>query len=155
MTRPGAGSGTALDQPHIVLRLIGASLGMGVTAFALVAWYVWRQGPAVHATPDPSLMFTVMWVLALAGIATATALWRSRVTPLLEAAGTDRVARAEALRTTVIMVWAVIEAPALFAVVVYYLYDIPLAGVLGVVLIWGALALTWPRRDWFDAGDRP
>lgn len=144
---------TALNQALLTFRIIGVSLGLGVTMFAVVAWFTNQQGPTAPAPADPTLMFAIVLALALGAVTAATALWRARVEPLLGAGGgDDPAARVAPIQSNVIIVWAIIEAAALFAVVVHYLYNAPLAGAVGVVLIWGALAATWPKREWVEPG---
>lgn len=145
------GSGPTPSQALLAFRTIGASLGVGVTLFALVSAFTHQQGDVYQADVDATLMFNLMLALALGGILAAIVFWRARVAPLIERPTPEhrREAGASELQTNVIIVWALVEAPSIFAVLVYFLYENLLAGILGVVMIWTALALTWPRRDWF------
>lgn len=136
----------------LLLRLIGASMGVAVTMLAMLAWSANQLDAGVRAPMDPTLMFTLVVALALGAVIAAIAMWRARVEPLIAGGrgSDDPVARVGSIQNNVIIVWAIIEGPALFAVIVHYLYHAPLAGAVGVVLIWGALAATWPKREWFE-----
>ena len=142
-----------VDQALLTFRIIGASLGLGVTLFAVVAWFSHQQGSMAAPAVDGELMVNIMLALAFGGSLAAIVLWRARVAPLIErpTGPEDQAGRLAALQTSVIVVWALIEGPALFAEVVYFLYGTRLAGLLGVVLIWAGLAATWPKREWLEA----
>lgn len=153
MERDPYSADLAASQALLTFRIIGASLGIGVTLFAFVAWFLHQQQGSGDAAGDPTLMFNLMLAVAVASVVAAIVFWRVRVSPLIERPSPDRERRAAAgeIQTNVVIVWALIEGASLFAVVVYFLYGSVLAGLLGVALIWGALASTWPRREWFDA----
>lgn len=149
-----AGSGPSPTQALLTFRFIGISLGLGVTGFAVVSWLVHRDGGAVEPAVEPLLMLSLMISGILVAFMAAVGLWRARVAPVLESPEpADPVARLGRLQGGVIIVWAVMEAAALLSVVVHYLYDLPLAGAVGVLLIWGTLAATWPKRAWLEASD--
>lgn len=151
MNRDLHGSGPTPSQALLAFRIIGASLGIGVTLFALVSAFTHQQGDVYQADGDATLMFNLMLALALGGTLAAIVFWRARVAPLIERPTSEQRpdAAANELQTNVIIVWALVEAPSIFAVLVYFLYENLLAGILGVAMIWTALALTWPSRDWF------
>lgn len=153
MVRDSHSADTGAAQALLTFRMIGASLGIGVTLFAFVSWFRHQQQGPGDVAGDPALMFNLMLGVAVASVVAAIVLWRARVSPLIERPSPDRERRAAPgeIQTNVVMVWALIEGAALFAVVVYFLYGSALAGLLGVALIWAALAATWPRREWFDA----
>ncbi len=144
------GSDPSAAQALLAFRIIGASLGLGVTLFAFVSWFLHQQGGPARAAPDPDLMASLVVALATAAILTAILFWRARVAPLIEReAARPEESRTGDIQTNVVIVWALLEAPALFAVVLYFMYGNVLAGALGVALIWAALAATWPREEWF------
>lgn len=151
MTAPRTHPTPDLAQALLTFRIIGGSLGAGVTLFAGVSWLLNRQEGPRPPTADPTLLFNVWLAVAVGAMLAAILFWRARVEPLLDERVTrdERLRRAGELQTNVVIVWALMEAPALLAVVVYYLYDLALAGVLGVALMWAALAVTWPKREWF------
>lgn len=139
----------ASTQALLAFRIIGASLGIGVTLFAFVSWFRHQQQGPGDAAGDPALMFNLMLAVAVASVVAAILFWRARVSPLIDRPSPDRErAAAGEIQTNVVIVWALIEGAALFAVVVYFLYGTTLAGALGVALIWASLAATWPRREW-------
>jgi hypothetical protein len=130
-----------------VLRTIGLSMAGAVTLFAIVALFVNR-----HAPPRPeegSLMLYVWIAVATSLVAASMVWWRGNVVPLIEEPlRSDGRGRAAALQTALVVTWALIEAGALFGVVVFFLEGIWVAGALGVGMMWAALAVTWPRGDW-------
>lgn len=137
----------------LTFRIIGFALGLGVTLFAGVSTFIHLTGRPAAAGEVASIMTTAMIGVAAAAVIGAIIFWRARVAPLIESPSTgDWRTRAMALQTAVIIVWALVEGAAFFAEVVYFLYGDLLAGVLGLVLIWVALGLTWPRSSWLASG---
>lgn len=146
------------EQALLVSRIIGGSMGMGVTLFAIVSWYTHQDAVPPDPPGDPAVVFNIMLVVAAAAVVAAIVLWRARVEPLVHppsraetAADEDWAVRWGRLQTGLVIIWALMEGASLFAVVVYFLYGITTAGVLGVLLIWTGLALTWPKREWLEA----
>jgi hypothetical protein len=132
-------------------RLIGLALGTGVTAFALVTWYLQRQAPL--PTQQPWLLH--VWIVsALCLAALALMLWRTKVAPLVEVAPVpgSEVIRARGIQTGTVTTWALVESAALFGVVLYLLDGHVLAGLVGVFMIWAAVTLAWPRPEWLATG---
>jgi hypothetical protein len=133
------------------MRLIGVALATGVTLFAVVAWLI---QPATPPSPvDPTLLY--LWIaVATTLAAVAMIVWRGRVVPYLERPGaeTDWGPRAERIQGGLIVTWALVEAAALMGVVVYFMEGHAVAGFGGVALMWGALAMTWPREAWLEPG---
>jgi F0F1-type ATP synthase membrane subunit c/vacuolar-type H+-ATPase subunit K len=131
------------------MRLIGVALATGVTLFAGVAWLI--QPAAPPAPADPTLLY--LWIaISTTLAAVAMIVWRGRVAPYLERseAETDWRPRAERIQGGLILTWALVEAAALMGVVVYFVEGHALAGFGGVVLMWGALAMTWPKEAWLQ-----
>lgn len=158
MHATGSGPTPSPGQALLTLRIIGGSMGMGVTLFALVSWFTHQEASPVNPAGDTALMFNIMVALAAAAAVAALVFWRARVSPLVDRrAGAaeeetgDWLDRFALLQTNLIILWALLEGASLFTVVVYFLYGITTAGVLGMVLIWTGLALTWPRREWIGA----
>lgn len=132
-------------QALLTLRIVGVSLGLGVTLFAFVGWFAGLNTD--NRPADLGLLFGTFLIVAVLALAAAVLFWRARVVPLLAQTG-DWSARFPGLQTSVIIVWALIEAPALLAEVVYFLYGDILTGALGLAVMWIGLAVTWPRRSW-------
>lgn len=149
--RPANGPATP-EQALLTVRIIGASLGIGVTLFAAVSWYLHRTGASADVGGG-TLMFNAMLAAALGAAVAGTLFWRARVAPLIErpVPREDWLAHAGEVQTSVIIVWGLMEGAALLAEVVYFLYGSPFAGALGVAAIWVTLALTWPKREWLGA----
>lgn len=153
---PGAPAPASLG----VARAIAASLLAGVTSFALIAWIIGRQSPISADDPATGTLFLYAWTaLALAAVVAALIVWRANVAPRIERARPrhpaapeqDAAADAEALQSGLIITWALIEAPALFGIVVYLLYGYTSAYAAGLLLAWLGIGLTWPRSDWFPS----
>ncbi len=137
------------DHAILMMRIIGGSLGTGVTLFAFVSWFLHQQG-GLTTDIDASLAFNGFLALLLLAALGAIFIWRSRVAPIIERPReeTEWQPRASAIQTGVITTWALIEGAALAGEVVYFLTGHTLAGVLGVALIWVAIGLTWPKKEW-------
>jgi hypothetical protein len=130
-----------------VLRMIGLSMAGAVTAFALVALFLNRHAPPQPGGGSPMLF---IWIAVATSLAAASMVWwRGNAVPLIDRPRqSDWRARATALQTALVVTWALVEAGALFGVVVFFLEGAWAAGALGVTMIWAALALTWPREEW-------
>lgn len=139
-------------QAILMLRIIGLSLGTGVTLFALVSWFLHQQQGPVTDLAYGSLAYNGAIAMIFLAAIGALFLWRWRVVPILEqpAREGDWQPRAAALNTVVIVTWALLEGGALVGEVVFFLAGNAVAGVLGVILIWTGIALTWPKREWLE-----
>lgn len=146
-----AGSGPSTAQALLAFRIIGASMGLGVTLFALVSWFLHFQSAPTLPAIDRDLAFNVWLGVAVVATAAAIIFWRTRVAPLIDspASADERVRQAGELQTKVVITWALMEAPAMLGVLIYFFYGYVLAGVLGVAMIWAAVAATWPQPEWF------
>ena len=138
------------EQAILMMRIIGISLGTGVTLFAFVGWFLHQQEGPVAPEIDAALAFNGFVALFLLAALGALFVWRLRVAPLIERPHeeTEWRSRASAIQTGVIITWALLEGAALAGEVVYFLTGQTLAGLLGVILIWGGVGLTWPKREW-------
>lgn len=141
------------EQAILLLRIIGLSLGAGVTLFAAVSWYLHQQQDPVRALVYGSLAYNAAIAMAFLAALGAFLVWRWRVAPILErpASETEWQSRASGIQTGVMITWALLEAGALVDEVVYFLTGNGMAGVLGVVLIWAGIGLTWPKASWLGA----
>ena len=148
MSRDAHGSSA---QALLALRIIGASLGAGVTLFAGVSWFVQQEGGPFATAGDPVLITNLFIGLALIAAAAALGVWRSRVVPRVRQQAEDWAERATLIQTPVIITWAILEAAAMAGVAVYFLYGTGIAAIIGVALMWLGLAATWPRAEWFEA----
>ena len=138
------------EQAILMMRIIGISLGTGVTLFAVVSWFFHQQDGTPASGFDPSLAFNGYLVLFLLSAIGALFVWRTRVGPVIErpAQETEWRPRASSIQAGVIITWGILEGGALFGEVVYFLTGHPVAGILGVALIWIGVGLTWPTREW-------
>lgn len=139
-------------QAILMLRIIGLSLGTGVTLFAFVSWFLHQQQTPVRELVYGSLTYNGTIAMAVLAAIGAFFVWRWRVAPILErpARETEWQPRAAAIQTGVVITWALLEGGALVGEVVYFLTGNGTAGVLGVVLIWAGIGLTWPKREWLE-----
>jgi hypothetical protein len=138
------------DQAILMMRIIGISLGTGVTLFAFVGWFLHQQQDAITTDLDPGLAFNGFLVMFLLATAGAIFVFRRRVAPIIERPKRDAdwQARAAEIQTGLIITWALVEGGALVGEVVYFLTGNAVAGVVGVLLIWGGVLATWPKREW-------
>lgn len=137
------------------LRLIGIALATGVTLFGAVSWVLLR-GALAPPAEDPMLLY--LWIaLGTTMAAAAMVVWRGQVVPHLSRTGEagDWRERAARIQTGAIITWSLVEMAALLGVVVYFLDGHALAGGGGVLLMWAALALTWPRMEWLQPERAP
>jgi hypothetical protein len=137
------------DRPGAIrtMRAIGVALAGGVTLFAVIAWLLHRRNPPL-AGGGPAILY--VWIAVATSLTAASMVWwRGNVVPLIHPPRHgDWRRRAAEIQTGLVVSWALVEAGALFGVVVYFLEGTGLAGALGVAMMWAALALTWPRREW-------
>jgi hypothetical protein len=136
-----------------VMRIIAVALAGGVTTFAAIVWFMHLQGLPGGGKGDALLY---LWIaVATSVVAVSMILWRGRVVPILEAPATEEWRqRAADIQTGLVITLALIEAAALFGVVVYFLAGFALAGGVGVAMMWAAVALTWPQEEWLATARR-
>lgn len=137
-------------QAILLMRIIGISLGTGVTLFAFVSWFLHRQDGPMAPGVDAGLIFNLYLVLFLVAAVGAILVFRSRVAPILQrpAEETQWRARASAIQSGLIVSWALLDGAALAGEVVYLLTGHVLAGALGLALIWAGVLLAWPNPEW-------
>ena len=142
-----------MDQPSAAYRvplLIGLALPLGVTMFALVAWVVRTQEPAL-TTPASAPMLIYAWIgFAAVSSFGALAFFRSRIEPLI----TNREARpdnlAGQLTANLLICWALVEGAALLGVAIYFVTGTRWTAAAGVILMWSAFLATRPQAEWFS-----
>jgi hypothetical protein len=131
--------------------LLGLSLPIGVTLFALLNVFVIRAG--VPAEPPDPLLASVWWALLPAGVLAATLIWRLRVVPHLPR-GRGRGGPPDAgtlgrLLAGHLAALAALEVPALYGVMLHFMFGWRPALIGGLGVIWIGVLLAWPRRGWF------
>lgn len=108
--------------PSISARIIHAALVVGVLMFCVVAWYLGRASPVpVYALPDRRVLYIALFVVSaiLFGAAMFTA---GRLGPPAPGTSQDEWWRVNLGKAVVI--WALVEAPALLGLIAYTLtYD--------------------------------
>jgi hypothetical protein len=132
--------------------LIGLSLAIGVSLYAVVAYFMHRSGTAPRgANPEFGRIMIYAWIgLAAVTLTAAVLFWRARVEPLITGVQSYPGERMKELNTNLIICWALIESAALFGVTVYFLTNILWIGAASVVLIWGAVLSTRPKIEWYQ-----
>lgn len=136
-----------------VMRAIGLALAGGVTTFAVVAWLIQARGAT--APPDGPMLLYLWIATATSLVAASMIFWRGRVVPILEEpASEDWRPRAASIQSGLVIAWALVETAAMFGVVVYFIAGYALAGGVAVAMMWGTVALTWPREDWLATAIR-
>ena len=140
-------------------RILHLSLLGGVLLFAAVAFVLSRSGtvPLVPDLPFDARLLLWLWVgFALMSAIAAIAFWRMRVDPMLgdRAAGsapagtTERAAR---LLSSLIVCWALVEAPCLLGLVLFMLSGDGNFFAYAIVFALLGFAIAAPRTDWFRA----
>ena len=146
---PGGGQPRSPGQAILMMRIIGISLGTGVTLFAFVSWFLHQEQGPINPELDAAVLFNGFLGLFLVAALGALAVFRARVAPVIHRPSEEQwQPRASAIQTGIIITWAILEGAALVGEVLYFLTGHALAGVLGVLLIWGGVGLTWPKRSW-------
>ncbi len=139
--------GGSTDARFRTLAILALALAAGPTLFAALVLAL----DLGSRTLEPGLITPVWAGVAAASVAGAVVLWRSRVQPMLPGLGAP-VPRegvdTERLRTTLVILWALLEGQALFGVVAYYL-TLDLVPLAGLPVAWVGILLGRPRRDWF------
>ncbi len=136
------------------MRTIAIALCASIVLLALLAW-VTNLGSPPLAAGGPWMFY--VWIAFAGSLAAASmVLWRGSVVPLLDRPASDRDwrERASRIQTGLILCWSLVAAAALFGVVVFWRDGIAIAAWLGLAMIFGAVALTWPREDWLATGNR-
>jgi hypothetical protein len=135
------------------LRVTGLAMAGGITVFAAVAWFLHRASPPAPAD-GPWILY--LWIAAATSlIAASMMVWRATAVRWIERPdpATDWQARAAGISNGLVISWALVEGAALFGVVVYFLFGSVLPGLLGVFVMWAALAFTWPQPEWLATGE--
>lgn len=145
-------------------RLVIGALILGPVLMWLVMWFVTGGGsrPAEPVNEDFTAGFglTIWTVLAIGGFAGAL-VFRGRAMRTVEEsqrAGHEAVfARAGEVQTWLIIAMALIEGPALFAGVMFFLFGESEFLLYAAPLLLIGAALLFPRAEWFgaDAARRP
>lgn len=144
---PSSASTTAATQRQSAI-LILASLPIVVTLFAGVAYWLRRGSAASSVAP-----LTAVWAVGtVVSLFVAFVIWHRIVRLHVPASGFQNdpePGSLNRLQTGLIICMAVVEGMALFGIILYLLGGGPIPAVTGVVMIWAALLLLWPRRGWY------
>lgn len=147
----GSAAGAGPAAARKVAMIIMAALPLGVTLFAGIA--LWLEPAGDPGGVETGLLVRVWLATVVLAVIGAVIAWRRMVAPLLPVAGR----RAEApppemlrrLQTGLIVCMALIEGAALFGCVVTWIGGGALPAVIGVLMMWSAFALLWPRPGWY------
>lgn len=143
------------QQAALIARVIYLALIGGVCTFAVVAVAATEWGAAGTRAADAPPVFSYVWAALAIGSFPLVLLFRGKAR---KAAGLDdsRMGRERAIdpvqvQTNLFVSWALVEGPALFGVVIFFLFarlDI-LAYALAIAAV--GWALTFPSREYFEA----
>lgn len=126
---------------------------LGVVIFALVTW-VFLGSTFEPVEPDAASLLTTAWIaFAVIGIV-GWSMCRRKAAAAAEAAARARSEAAGAAVTVLrwlVVGWALLEAVALFGIVVYGLTGRVAALLASVLLMAFGVARSWPRESWFPA----
>jgi hypothetical protein len=131
--------------------IIGLSLAIGVSVFAIIAFMMQDSGAAPRS-PEPEFNRIMMyaWIgLSAVTVTAAVLYWRARVEPLITGVQQYPNARMKELTSNLIICWALVESAALFGVTVYFLTGKLWIGITSEILIWAAFLSTRPRVEWY------
>lgn len=151
------GASIAPDTAFRHVRIIAAGLALSPTAVAVVAWVVTNGGAVPVASSAAGLADTLFlaWLVLTAGaVAAAVVMWRKKVEPVAWRARESRErpadVRAARLVTGLILVWALIEGPAMLGVVLFLLQGLQNVLVTSLAVLWVGMVITRPRAEWFE-----
>lgn len=138
------------------------ALAAGVATLAAVALALSGSGVlpiGAEDLPGRQLLLWIWLAVAVSAGLTAVSFWRARVDPVLSTEPTDDTpdgpaGRARRLLTALVACWALIEAPALLAIVLFLITGYWLLFGLGVAFALLGFGATVPRMSWFR-GVRP
>lgn len=135
----------------LAARIIAAAMLLGVVIFAVVAWFF--LGDAFGTVdPDGASLLYAIWVgSTVAGIG-GWWFFRNRAMDATTArfrAGKEPGEVAVVVLRRLIVAWALLEAVALFGIVVYGLTGRTTALLASLLLMGFGVAVTWPQDAWF------
>ncbi len=137
-------------------RMIAAALPIGVVLFWIVGWVV-TKGGTLGVAPQALAGDLALWIwsaAALLGFAGAL-FFRGRAVQVAEAAAgrPPSPATAGEVQATLIVAWALLEAPALLSGVFFLLFALtPILWAAVPVYLMG-VAITFPRAEWFPGAE--
>ncbi len=148
-----------MDQAQAPLRtarMIATALPAGVVLFWIVGWII-TKGGAAGIIGEAFARDTILWIwsaVALLGFAGAL-FFRGRAVQVAEAAAgrPPSPATAGEVQATLIVAWALLEAPALLSGVFFLLFALtPILWAAVPVYLMG-VAVTFPRAEWFPGAE--
>ena len=142
---------TTAQQAKNSATLVGMSLPLGATMLVVVAAFL--TGDAAAPTPERAerariLTYAFVGMLALLS-GTALFFWRTRVEPIIHDLENTQATQS-VLMSNLMVVWALVEAVALFGGVLFLLHGTAWTGVTGVLLSWLVFLMTRPQLEWFE-----
>ena len=135
----------------LAARIIAAAMLLGVVVFAVVAWLFLGDAFGPVDREGASVLYTIWVVTAVAGIG---GWWYFRrkamdATTARSRTGMEPGEVAAAVLRRLIAAWALLEAVALFGIIVYGLTGRTTALLASVLLMGLGVAVTWPQEAWF------
>jgi hypothetical protein len=148
----------AVPTSYATARMIAMSMMMGVAMLWIVGWVVTQggQSPRSPTTALTPRLATYIWAALAVGTFAIALMMRSRAVAIAEEARREggvsgAAARAGEVQASLIAAWALIEAPALFAGVMFLLLGAPMLLMYAAPIYLLGVALTFPRAEWFGA----
>ena len=148
------GPGTA--PAFATARLIALSMVMGVAMMWLVAWFVTQgdTGPRDSGVGISPRLGFLIWAALAVGTFGAMMMFRGRALAMVDEArraggAAEVAARGGPIQTLLIICFALIEAPALFAGVMLILTGSTTLLLYAAPIYLLGVALTFPRAEWF------
>jgi hypothetical protein len=131
--------------------VVHVGLALGPTLFGAAVWWLSRQGavPAMALREATPLIYA--WLAALTALVVGAAkVWTARVEPLEGAVRSGQGGPPpESVLAMLLPVWVMLEAPALFGIILFMLTGAPLLLAAALLFLWSSLWLTRPREEWF------
>ena len=135
----------------LAARIVAAAMLLGVVIFAIVTWLYLGEAFGPVDRDGASLLYTIWVGSAAVGIG---GWWYFRTRAMDATTARFRAEKdpgevAVAVLRRLIAAWALLEAVALFGIVVYGLTGRTTALLASVLLMGFGVAVTWPQEAWF------
>ncbi|HUP89164.1 MAG TPA: hypothetical protein VM100_07440 [Longimicrobiales bacterium] len=133
MTRPQP------QNPFMTARILATAMITGVVMFGVVGFIVDRPAPTHLAVSDTTAVIAYA-VIALGALTAAFLIQRSAVEQTTQAAVMQRL----------VIAWALLEFPALLAVVCSLVYGVRTILPGAALIYFAGMFKTFPRAEWFS-----
>jgi hypothetical protein len=122
---------------------------LGSTLFGVMAWWLTRHGAVPSMALNEATALVYAWLAAVTGATlAATRMWSARTAMLTRDRRRGPGVPPEALLARLLPIWVVLDAPALFGVLLYLLTGAPVLLLASLLYLWVAMWLARPRSSW-------